>query len=273
MFRAETQGTQRKDGRSFALLRVLCASARNVFVLSCLIAGPVIADEINDAVELSLQAQRAAKESQARVTRLDDEARALRQQQDKLQFEVLQTSAYAQQLEQEAAKEEKKKAEIEAEMARVAATQKELLPLMQRMVGQLEAFVAQDLPFSADQRKKRIAALKELLADPNRGLAEKYRRVLDVYRSEVEYGHSLSSEPGEIVLDGDRQAATLLRVGRVGLYALTNDKGRPARWDRKTGHWEPLDRGAASDLKRAQAVAKGDSPPEILVLPVDKPAP
>jgi len=256
-----------------AFLPLRCRRLGARFLVLFLLAGVARADEINDAVDLSVQAQRAAKESQARVNKLDDEARALREQQNKLQFQVLQTSAYAQQLEGEAAKEEKKKAEIEAEMARVAATQKELLPLMQRMVGQLEQFVAQDLPFSADQRKKRIDSLKELLADPSRSLADKYRRVLDVYHSEVEYGHSLASEPGEILLDGERQPATLIRVGRVGLYALTHDGDKPAQWDRKGGRWRALDSGAASDLKRALAVAKGDAPPEILVLPVDKPAP
>src|SRR6266850_5397416 len=96
--------TQRRKGNSFSFLASWRFCAKCLFLF--LMFGLARADEINDAAELSLQAQRAAKESQARINKLDDEARALRQQQDKLQFEVLQTSAYAQQLEQEAAKEE-----------------------------------------------------------------------------------------------------------------------------------------------------------------------
>jgi hypothetical protein len=231
------------------------------------------ADEVTEALDASIAAQRAARESQLRIDKLDTEARALRDKRRALQWRALQQSAYAEQLEQEAAVEEKKRGDLEAELRRIAATGTDLLPLMRRMVDELETFVQNDLPFLRDKRLERVAGLRELLDDTQRGNADKFRRVMEAYRTEVDYGHSIGAEDLEVDCAGARGPATVVRVGRIGLYCLAADGERGAYWDAGKQRWEALDDDGVGELQRALPVARGEGPPELLVLPVRVPEP
>ena len=226
------------------------------------------ADEVGEALDASLQAQRAARESQVRVNRLDDEARALREKRRAAQWRALQLSAYAAQLENEAGVEEKKRGELEAELARIASTGTDLMPLMRRMVDELDAFVARDLPFLQQQRRQRVADLRALLDDSQRSGAEKFRRVMEAYRSEVDYGHSLGAEDAELDCAGAQGAVALVRVGRVGLYCVGADGKGGGYWDAEARRWQALDDDGVDEGRRALSVARGEGPPELLVLPV-----
>ena len=234
-----------------------------------LLTAPVLADEIGDALDAATQAQRAARDSQARINKLDDETRVLQEKRRAAQWRGLQFSAYAKQLEQEAVAEENKRAGLEAQLARIKSTEKDLLPLMLRMVAELDVFVTRDLPFLADARRQRVAELKILLADPARGIAEKYRRVLETYRTEVDYGHSLGAEEGLIELEGARQTVSLVRIGRVSLYYMSADHTRAGVWDKAAGRWQELDGEDVKEVERALLMAQAKAAPELLVLPVD----
>lgn len=236
-----------------------------------LAAPPAGADEVGEALEASLAAQRAARDSQARVNRLDDETKALREKERAAQWQALQLSAYADQLEQEAAAEEKKRQQLEEELARVASTGTDLLPLLRRMVVELDAFIAADLPFQQTLRQQRVRDLKALLDDDSRRSADKFRRVIDAYRSEVDYGHAIGTEDAELDCGGvGRGQATLVHVGRIGFYCLSADARNAGVWDAGRKIWRRLDDDAIAGVQRAIAVARGESPPELLVLPVRK---
>lgn len=234
-----------------------------------LLAAPslVAADEIGDAFEASIGAQRAAKESQARVDKLDEEARALREKRRATEWRAMQLSSYAARLEQDAATEEGKRKDLEEQLKRIASTGTDLLPLMRRMVAELDTFVAGDLPFLKDARQARVADLKKLLDDPARGNAEKFRRVLEAYRTEVDYGHSLGAEDAQAECVGPNEAVTLVRIGRVGLYCLSADGKRGGGWDGKG--FKPLEESSQlENLRHARAIARAEEPPQLLELPV-----
>lgn len=241
--------------------------------LALLLAGRAAADDIGDALEASLAAQRAARESQQRVDRLDAETRALREKRRAAEWHALQLAGYAEQLEQEALVHERRGAELKAELARVTATGTDLLPLAQRMLAELEAHVARDLPFLADVRRQRIAEARALLGDPQRGQAEKFRRVLEAWRSEAEYGYTLGAEDAATDCGGNPGAATLVRIGRIALYCM-DAAGAAARWDATSGHWVALDdRDDIGQVARAAAMAREKEPAGVLVLPVSAPEP
>lgn len=241
--------------------------------LMLLLAGTALAaDEVGEALDASLAAQRAARESQQRVDRLDAETRALREKRRASEWHALQLAAYAEQLEQEALVQEQRRAELAAELARVANTGTDLLPLAQRMLAELEAHVERDLPFLAARRRQRIADATALLADPQRGQAEKFRRVLEAWRSEFEYGYTLGAEDATEDCAGNAGAATRVRIGRVGLYCLDPGGTRAARWDAPAQRWLPLaDDDDVEQVARAAAMAREKEPAGLLVLPVDKP--
>jgi Protein of unknown function (DUF3450) len=246
-----------------------------IFVaLVVVVLAPAHADEVGDAIDASLAAQRAARESQQRVDKLDAETRALREKRRAAEWRALQLAAYAEQLEQEAKVQEQQRAGVEAELRQVASTGTDLLPLTQRMLAELEAHVARDLPFLQEVRRKRIDDAKALLADPQRSQAEKFRRVLEAWRSEVEYGYSIGAEDVSTDCAGQSGASTQVRIGRVGLYCLASDGRQAARWDAAARRWVALDDDdEVAEVAKAAAMAREKLPAEVLVLPVARGAP
>jgi len=247
-----------------------------IFVVALALLLPVPgahADEVGEALDASLAAQRAARESQQRIDKLDAETRALRDKRRAAEWRALQLAAYAGQLEQEAIAAEQQRAGLEAELARVASTGTDLLPLAQRMLAELEAHVARDLPFLQDVRRRRIDDAKALLADPQRGQAEKFRRVLEAWRSEADYGYTIGAEDSATGCDGQPGAATLVRIGRVGLYCLAGEGQAGARWDAANRRWTPLaDADELAEVARAAAMAREKEPAGVLVLPIERSA-
>lgn len=240
--------------------------------LLLLAAGvPAAADQVDDALAATHQGHKAARESQQRVDRIAAEIRTLRQQQQDLRGRALQLSVYAAQLELQAKAEEDSRAAIEAQIAGIQKTEAGLLPLAQQMVTDLERFVAADLPFQIERRRGRVQELRQLLADPERNTADKFRRVLDVYRSEVDFGYSLGTEDAQLTIDGRATPVEIVRIGRVGLYYLSADRRRAGYWNVEKKGWRALDDGVIPDLLQALQVARGESPPELLVLPVAVP--
>lgn len=247
---------------------------KSVLILAALlIAGAAAADEVGEALDASLAAQRAARESQQRIDKLDAETRALRDKRRAAEWHALQLAAYAEQLEQEALAAEQQRAGLQAELERVASTGTDLLPLTQRMLAELEAHVAGDLPFLQEIRRRRIDEARALLDDPQRGQAEKFRRVLDAWRSEVEYGYTIGAEDAATDCAGKPGAATLVRIGRVGLYCVAAEARAGARWDRAAKRWVPLeDDDTVAEVARAAAMAREKEPAGLLVLPVERAA-
>jgi len=252
-------------GDAHLFLKKVCVP---IFLLA--LAGPAGADEIGDALDASLAAQRAARESQQRIDALAAETRALHDRRRAAEWQALQLTAYAGQLEQEAAVEEQRRAGIQAELARVTALGGELLPLTRRMLAGLEAQLARDPPFLQDVRRKRIADIGAMLEDPTHSAAEKFRRALEAWRSEAEYGHTLGAEDAAFDCAGGAGASRLVRVGRVGLYCV--DARQAARWDHAARTWILLDdEDDAEEIARAAAMARGKTQAGLLVLPVAKP--
>src|SRR3546814_6970753 len=85
------------------------------------------------------------------------------------------------------------------------------MPLMLRMTDSLEKFVALDLPFLHNERQARIDNLKQALGDPQVNAGEKFRRILEAYQIEVDYGRTLGVER----IDIDGRSMDVLRVGRI----------------------------------------------------------
>ena len=98
-------------------------------------------------------------------------------------------------------------------------------------------------------------------------LAEKYRRVLEAYQVETEYGRTIEAYQDEIVLEDATRTVNFLRIGRVGLYYLTLDGKEAGVWEQG---WHTLDDGYRQAIDKGLKVAKKQLPPDLLVLPLKK---
>lgn len=225
-------------------------------------------DKINQAIDATVQSNRAAVASQNRINGVDDSTRSMLERYRAATWQAQQLTVYAKQLEQLLGAQETEKTSLAQQLVEIDRTERELTPLMLRMLDSLDKFVTLDLPFLKQERRERVDNLKRLMADPEAPVAERYRRLLEAYQIEIDYGRSLGVERA---LVEDREV-DVLRVGRIGLFFLSLDGESAGRWDAAGKKWEELDDDYRASLKKGLRIAREISAPDTLVLPMPVPA-
>jgi hypothetical protein len=161
---------------------------------------------------------------------------------------------------------------LEDSIDRVASIERQVVPLMVRMIESLESFIQLDLPFLAEERQQRVAGLRAMMERSDVTVAEKFRRVLEAYQIENDYGRTIEAYTGTLELDGNAQEVNFLRIGRVSLLFQTLEGERSGIWDETNREWVDL----ASTRYRQQIanglrIARKQAAPDLLVMPVPAP--
>lgn len=240
-------------------------------LLACALAAHAQKDALEQAVETTVQTNRAAKASQDRIDALDDETRKLLERYRNALWQAQQLELYAQQLERLAAEQDKHKVSLQQQLREVAVTEREILPLMLRMLDSLEKFVALDLPFLQDERRERVESLQRLMADPDAKTAEKFARLLEAYKIEGEYANNFGAERIQIGAGNDAQLVDVLRVGRTALFYQTVDGAEVGQWDAAGKRWVQLDDQHQRGVRKALRIAREMDAADLVVLPMPAP--
>ncbi|MBV0933103.1 DUF3450 domain-containing protein [Marinobacterium weihaiense] len=177
--------------------------------------------------------------------------------------------AYNRQLSRMVEDQRRELADVEAQLTSLTQTEQATLPLLVRMQSILEQFIASDLPFLPEEREQRVQRLARLLDRADISLAEKYRQILEAYRIEAEYGRTLEAWSGALEQGGQVREVTFLRLGRVALYYQTLDGEESGRWRRQSGDWERLDADFDWPIRKGVSMARQQSVPELLELPIE----
>jgi hypothetical protein len=152
----------------------------------------------------------------------------------------------------------------------VAPRARVVVPLTLKMLDTLENFVDLDVPFLIEERRKRIKNLQSVMGRADVSLSEKYRRVLEAYQIEMEYGRTLEAYDGHLGEGEEARTVQFLRVGRVSLMYQTLDGSETGYWDANTSSWV-----VANDYRRAFeqgiGVAKKLTAPDLIRVPVPSP--
>jgi hypothetical protein len=158
-------------------------------------------------------------------------------------------------------------ASMKQQIVDIEATQRDVLPLMQKMADTLGEFVPLDVPFLIEERTRRVANLKQMMTRADVSTSEKYRRILEAYQIEMEYGRTLEAYEGKLGEGDQAKTVSFVRVGRVALLYQTPD-------GRETGYWDPSakkwveDDDYSHDAREAIRVAKKQGAPDLLWVPV-----
>ncbi|GAC1629829.1 MAG: DUF3450 domain-containing protein [Nevskia sp.] len=224
------------------------------------------------AVDATVQANQAARAAQTRIDALDDQTRAALERYRAALWQAQQLKVYAEQVEPLLATQEAERASLAAQARELAESSRDITPLLLRMLDGLDKFVALDLPFLQTERRERVAALKRLMTDPATPSAEKYRRILEAYRIEGDYGRGFGAERIELDDKGAKKVVDVLRVGRTALYSLTLDGREAGYWDAAAKQWKPLSGSYRSALREGLKIARETAAPVVVTLPVPAPA-
>lgn len=222
---------------------------------------------LQQAIDVTEQTQRAAARSQQTVQAADDQTQAMLEKYRSALWQAQQLEVYVQQLQELAQSQQDERASIERQLTDLERADRELMPLMLRMIDALAGFVDQDLPFLREERTQRIANLRRLMADASSSTAERFRAILDAYRVEIDYGRSLGSER----IDIDGRVHEQLRIGRVALFAIAPDGADALRWDAASSTWQALGARDARAIREGLKVARETTAPQLLVLPMPTP--
>jgi hypothetical protein len=157
---------------------------------------------------------------------------------------------------------------LQSQLDQIEVVGRSVMPLMLKMIDAYESLVKLDLPFLLDERKERVAELRKLMRRSDVTSAEKYRRIMEAYQIENEYGRTIEAYRSTLDLAGREATVDFLRFGRIALVYQTPDGTEAGVWNHETKSWEPLDpryRGAIRDGLR---IARKQSAPDLIRLPL-----
>ncbi len=118
-----------------------------------------------------------------------------------------------------------------------------------------------------DERTKRVADLKDIMERSDVSVAEKFRKVMEAYQIENEYGTTIENYTQSLTIDGATRSFNMLRVGRIGLYFQSDDTKITGRWDNETRNWI-IDNSARNEVRKGLRVARQLIAPELIIVPV-----
>lgn len=225
-------------------------------------ANPLVKTAINE----QSGAENSAKAAQAKINDLDDKTRdAVSEYRSTLQ-EIDSLKRYNEQLDLQVQSQTEEMKSIQQQIVQIERTSREITPLLVKMVETLDSFVALDIPFLPDERKTRVAQLKEMLTRADVTLSEKYRRTMEAYQVEVEYGRTIEAYQGKV---GDK-TVDFLRLGRIALLYQGLDGDETAYWDASKKDWV-IDGDYRNYVKSGLKVARKQGAPDLLIAPVPAP--
>jgi hypothetical protein len=240
-----------------------------VVLVTCL-ATRAGAEKVEEVVAEQSAADAAAAAAQKTIDTLEDETRSMAAKYRDALAVADSMNKYSEQLGAQVASQQTRIDEINAELAEIEVTHREILPLMERMIVTLEQFIALDLPFLLEERTKRVATLKNILGSGDVSASEKYRRILEAYQIEMEYGRTLDTYTGTLGEGKSVRTVQFVRLGRLSLMYRTLDGVETGYWDATRKQWV-ADTSYEHDVTRALAVAKKEGAPELVMVPVPAP--
>ncbi|NRB38171.1 MAG: DUF3450 domain-containing protein [Pseudomonadales bacterium] len=239
---------------------------------ACFSAVTVQAASLNDVNNANAKKTMAAQKSQKKIDSLDERKVDLLSEYRQTGKLVDDLKVYNTKLAIQIDKQQQRLHNIEKSIADVQVIQRQITPLIERMIASLEQFIALDMPFHQEERTKRIQFLRANLDRPELSVAEKFRQLLEAYKIENEYGRKIDTYGDKVTIDGVERDVTMFRVGRIALMYQTADLQHTGMWDKKAGQYIALESSQYRDaVRRGTRIANKQANINMLELPIAAP--
>jgi hypothetical protein len=227
-----------------------------------------LAQGVEKAIDTQSEANVDGVASQKKIDTLSDQTDALLSEYRSTVKQIESLRVYNRQMDELIGAQNDELTSLQNQLDNVELVGRGVTPLMLNMIDGIDEFVGLDIPFLKDERTKRVQELRELMDRSDVSNAEKYRRIMEAYQIENEYGRTIEAYRGSLD-HGDRQLTVdFLRVGRIALVYLTLDGAEAGAWDQADRKWIPLDSSYKSSIKEGLRVARKQSAPEMLRMPL-----
>ena len=233
------------------------------------VSGSVIAQTatVDQVLEAENRRLNLAQQSQERVNNIVEGTRSLEDQYRAVNKEIDGLKVYNRLMEAQVSGQEATLQDISLSMQQVDVINRQIFPLMTRMIDGLDQSIKLDVPFLMEERTARVDNLRSIMERSDVSVAEKFRKVMEAYQIENDYGTSSEFYTQSLTLDGATRSYNILRIGRVGLYFQSDDSKITGRWDNEAREWV-IDNSARSDVRTGLRMARQLIAPELIVVPV-----
>ncbi|WP_334019088.1 DUF3450 domain-containing protein [Alteromonas sp. S015] len=242
-----------------------------LLVAGALAATPVLAQDdevLKPVVDEAAKINESAAKSQEKINGITDQIDSKLQQFKTLMKEIEGLEVYNIQLRKQINNQEQEMADLNAAIDEVSVVERQITPLMMRMIDGLEQFVALDVPFLPEERANRVADLRAMMDRADVAASEKFRRVMEAYQVEMDYGRTMEAYSGIHSINGQERDVEFLRLGRTALIYQTRDASMQGVWNKQTRQWEELDSSYRTQITKGLRMAKKQLAPDLLMLPV-----
>jgi DNA repair exonuclease SbcCD ATPase subunit len=235
------------------------------------LSGAAAAATLNDVFAVSERLNTQARQSQAKIDALTEETRELLGDYKQVLKEIEGLRVYNRQLEKQISNQEAEMATLTSSIDEVTVIERQITPLMLRMIDGLEQFVELDLPFLRSERADRLQQLVEMMDRADVAVSEKLSQILRAFQIENEYGRTMEAYSDDITLAGVERKVDVLKIGRIALLYQTPDGEETGMYNIRARQWEQLDDSYKTPVQNGIRMARKQLSVDLLSLPVPGP--
>jgi len=242
--------------------------------LGLLASGFASAQTLQRVMDSEARRIQQAQASQERIDDVVQSTRGLNEEYKAVNKEIEGLVVYNTLLDRQIANQNTELTQLRQSIDDVSIIERQILPLMTRMIDGLEQFVELDVPFLLDGdngRRARVSGLQTLLERSDVTAAEKFRKVMEAWQIENDFGRTIEAYTTELEIDGSNREVEMLRIGRVALMYQTPDGELSGAWDQKSRSWVPLGSEFRNQVRSGLRMAKKQTAPDLLLLPIAAP--
>ena len=226
---------------------------------------------LNDIYQVAERINAQARQSKSRIDALTEETRELLSQYKTVLKEIEGLRVYNRQLERQISNQETEMAQLTRSIDDVTLIERQITPLMLRMIDGLEQFVQLDLPFLMNERNERIDTLREMMDRADVAVSEKFSQILRAYQIENEYGRTMEAYGDTIDFGGNQRKVDVLKVGRIALVFQSPDGEVTGFYNPNSAQWEELDDSYNTPVRNGIRMARKQLSVDMLPMPVEGP--
>lgn len=240
-------------------------------IAGLLSAGLVSAQEdkaLEPVVDAAKEINQSAEVSQQKIDSLTSQIEDKLVKFKTINKEIDGLQVYNSQLSKQIESQQQEMADLNSAMDEVSVVERQITPLMMKMINGLEQFVALDIPFLPEERAQRISGLREMMDRADVAPSEKFRRVMEAFQVEMSYSKDIEAYSGLHTIDGQERSVDFLRIGRTAFLYQTRDASKQGSWNKVKGEWESLPSSYRNQVTKGLRMAKKQMAPDLLLLPV-----
>ena len=240
-------------------------------LLSVISASEMYAASLDDVLGVRSSTTIEGAKSQAKIDEVTEQTRDLLQQFKTVMKVVDGLRVYNQQQRRLIQNQEDELSELEQSIDNATVIERQIGPLIEKMIGNLEKFVELDIPFLISERRERIEFLKDTLDRADVSVAEKFSQVLQAYQVENTYGTTIEAYTDVIELEGKSRQVDMLKWGRVSLVFQTPDAESTGVWNNEARQWVMLPDEFRTGVRDGLRIARKTQTADLVHLPVSAP--